>query len=72
MAVATTTQPPLDLELTNAVLGTYEPEKVVAWSAEQFGAGLVMSSSFGADRVSAPNPPCCSTWRRGCCPISAS
>ena len=49
MAVATAVQTPLDLELTNAVLGTYEPEKVVAWAAQQFGLGLIMSSSFGAE-----------------------
>src|SRR3954454_12106549 len=49
MAVATEISQPLDLELTNAVIGTYDPAKVVEWSAHQFGNGLVMSSSFGAE-----------------------
>jgi phosphoadenosine phosphosulfate reductase len=39
----------LDLDATNAVLGTYEPEAVVAWAARTFGEDLVMSSSFGAE-----------------------
>src|SRR6476619_7673909 len=49
MAVMTAAQTPLDVELTNAVLGTYDPEKVVDWAAGQFGSSLVMSSSFGAE-----------------------
>ena len=40
---------PLDLEATNAVLETYDAPKIVAWAAECFGDGLVMSSSFGAE-----------------------
>jgi phosphoadenosine phosphosulfate reductase len=39
----------LDLDATNAVLATYEPDGVVAWAARTFGDELVMSSSFGAE-----------------------
>ncbi len=41
--------PVLDLEATNAVLETYEPGRIVDWAAGEFGEGLVMSSSFGAE-----------------------
>jgi phosphoadenosine phosphosulfate reductase len=42
----------LDLVATNAVLETYTPRQIVDWAAGEFGddeAGLVMSSSFGAE-----------------------
>src|SRR5688572_10664181 len=39
----------LDLLATNAVLDTYSPRHVVDWAANEFGDGLVMSSSFGAE-----------------------
>lgn len=39
----------LDLAATNDVLDTYDPPRVVDWSSRQFGDGLVMSSSFGAE-----------------------
>jgi phosphoadenosine phosphosulfate reductase len=49
MAVATAIELPLDLDATNAVLGTYEPQAIVAWAVKQFSDGLIMSSSFGAE-----------------------
>src|SRR2546430_8974091 len=49
MALATAIDHPLDVELTNAVLSTYEPAKVVDWAASQFADSFVMSSSFGAE-----------------------
>ena len=42
-------EPVLDLDATNAVLTTYHPRQVVDWAAQEFGDGLVMSSSFGAE-----------------------
>src|SRR4051812_14991694 len=39
----------LDLDATSRVLETYDPQRVVAWAAQQFGDELVMSSSFGAE-----------------------
>jgi len=39
----------LDLESLNAVFEASEPEKIVAWSAAQFGTDLLMTSSFGAE-----------------------
>jgi len=39
----------LDLEAINPMLESAEPEKIVQWAAAQFGRGLVMSSSFGAE-----------------------
>jgi phosphoadenosine phosphosulfate reductase len=39
----------LDLVATNAVLDTYTPRQIVDWAAGEFGDGLVMSSSFGAE-----------------------
>jgi len=39
----------LDLDALNPMLEVQPPEKVVAWSVAQFGEGLVMSSSFGAE-----------------------
>ena len=40
---------PVDIEATNAVLGTYDPARIVRWAADEFGENLVMSSSFGAE-----------------------
>ena len=42
-------EPLLDIDATNRVLETYDPARVVAWAARQFGDELVMSSSFGAE-----------------------
>ena len=42
-------EPTLDLVSTNAVLDTYSPRQIVDWAAGEFGDGLVMSSSFGAE-----------------------
>jgi phosphoadenosine phosphosulfate reductase len=39
----------LDLPALNEMFEQSEPPKIVAWGAAQFGSGLVMSSSFGAD-----------------------
>jgi phosphoadenosine phosphosulfate reductase len=39
----------LDLATTNDLLETQSPMQVVRWSVAQFGQGLVMSSSFGAE-----------------------
>ncbi|HWP40797.1 MAG TPA: phosphoadenylyl-sulfate reductase [Tepidisphaeraceae bacterium] len=39
----------LDLEAINPMLESAGPEKIVQWAAAQFGRGLVMSSSFGAE-----------------------
>lgn len=39
----------LDLPELNAMLETRTPPQIVAWAAAQFGSGLVMSSSFGAE-----------------------
>ena len=51
----------LDLEATNAVLETYEPEEVVSWAARQFDQGLVMSREPYQQRKphgkSVPEPP---------------
>src|SRR5687768_4150231 len=40
---------PLDLDTLNAVFEKQQPAQVVDWAARQFGDGLVMSSSFGAE-----------------------
>ena len=40
---------PLDIDASNAVLETYEPRAVVDWAVKEFGNGLIMSSSFGAE-----------------------
>jgi phosphoadenosine phosphosulfate reductase len=45
----TATETTLDLVATNAVLDTYSPRQIVDWAAGEFGDGLVMSSSFGAE-----------------------
>ena len=47
--MAATAEHALDLIATNAVLETYAPRQVVDWAAREFGDGLVMSSSFGAE-----------------------
>jgi phosphoadenosine phosphosulfate reductase len=39
----------LNLAELNAVFETSDPEKIVSWAVTQFGDGLVMSSSFGAE-----------------------
>jgi phosphoadenosine phosphosulfate reductase len=40
----------LDLESVNEVAKTWGPERIVEWAGQQWGpAGLVMSSSFGAE-----------------------
>jgi phosphoadenosine phosphosulfate reductase len=39
----------LDVAELNGVFASSDPEKIVAWAAAQFGADLVMTSSFGAD-----------------------
>lgn len=44
-----TTDTPLDLAETNAILDTYSPPQIVEWSAKTFGDKLIMTSSFGAE-----------------------
>ena len=39
----------LDLASLNQMFESSDPLKIVEWSAAQFGDGLVMSSSFGAE-----------------------
>ena len=39
----------LDLDATNAVLDTYNPNAIVGWAANAFADCLVMSSLFGAE-----------------------
>lgn len=39
----------LDLESVNEVAKTWDPSRIVDWAAKQWGHGLVMSSSFGAE-----------------------
>jgi phosphoadenosine phosphosulfate reductase len=39
----------LDLPTLNSMLKSSQPEQVVTWAAAEFGADLVMSSSFGAE-----------------------
>lgn len=39
----------LDLPSLNALLERATPERVVEWAASEFGDGLIMSSSFGAE-----------------------
>lgn len=45
----TTTTANLDLDAINPLLEQRTAEQVVAWAAAEFGDGLVMSSSFGAE-----------------------
>jgi len=47
MTTATTTD--LDLPEINTLLDTRTPPEIVAWAAAEFGDGLIMSSSFGAE-----------------------
>jgi phosphoadenosine phosphosulfate reductase len=39
----------LNLQDLNAAFETTDPAKIVAWAVAQFGEGLIMSSSFGAE-----------------------
>src|SRR3954452_8351895 len=39
----------LDLDAVNPVFEAYDAPRIVEWAARQFGDGLVMSSSFGAE-----------------------
>lgn len=39
----------LDVETLNPMLEAQSPEQIVAWAAAEFGDGLVMTSSFGAE-----------------------
>lgn len=48
-AIETETADKLDLDALGPMLEAKDPEQIVAWSAAQFGEGLVMSSSFGAE-----------------------
>lgn len=47
MVYATVKVPSLDLSQVNQQLGNAEASSLVEWSAETFGDGLVMSTSFG-------------------------
>jgi phosphoadenosine phosphosulfate reductase len=40
---------PLDLPTLNQMFQSSDPLRIIEWSAAQFGDGMVMSSSFGAD-----------------------
>lgn len=40
--------PPIDLDAINTQLADARAARIVEWAAEQFGDGLVMTSSFGA------------------------
>jgi phosphoadenosine phosphosulfate reductase len=44
---ADATRKAIDLEGLDRCLGQSSPERIVAWAAETFGDGLVMSTSFG-------------------------
>ncbi|MEY2879520.1 MAG: hypothetical protein RLZZ15_1900 [Verrucomicrobiota bacterium] len=48
MATAETVSPAVDLAAVNASLASASAEDRVAWAAREFGGGLVLSSSFGA------------------------
>ncbi len=39
----------LDLDEVNDALEGAEPDEIIRWAARTFGAGLIMSSSFGAE-----------------------
>jgi phosphoadenosine phosphosulfate reductase len=41
--------PELDLDAVNARLATASAESVLEWARDEFGDGLIMSSSFGAE-----------------------
>jgi len=47
MSVATLEQPKLNLEELNAQFQNAEAKDLIQWSAQTFGEGLVMSTSFG-------------------------
>jgi phosphoadenosine phosphosulfate reductase len=48
MATAESVSPAVDLAAVNAALASATAEDRIAWAAHQFGDGLVVSSSFGA------------------------
>jgi phosphoadenosine phosphosulfate reductase len=48
MATAVKVSPAVDLAAVNGWFSRIEAEERIKWGAEQFGAGLVLSSSFGA------------------------
>lgn len=47
MTVATLAQPQLNLQQVNAQLKDVDARRIIKWSAETFGDGLIMSTSFG-------------------------
>lgn len=49
MTMAVEPQQGLDVEAVNEVARTWDPPRIVDWAAKQWGEGLVMSSSFGAE-----------------------
>lgn len=48
MTAVTTATPSIDLAAVNQRLAGADAVKIIEWAAEQFGEGLVMTSSFGA------------------------
>src|ERR1700733_281293 len=42
-------QPTFDVEALNRRFEAAPPGEIIAWAAQTFGAGLMMSSSFGAE-----------------------
>jgi phosphoadenosine phosphosulfate reductase len=48
MSTAEKVSPADDLAAVNAALSSASPEERIAWAAREFGPGLVLSSSFGA------------------------
>src|SRR5580698_7901124 len=48
MATAEKVSPAVDLAAVNGWFARISAEERIKWAAEQFGAGLVLSSSFGA------------------------
>ena len=48
MTCATPPKPALDLDEVNSRFAEAKPAEVIRWASQTFGAGLVMSSSFGA------------------------
>lgn len=48
MSGVTTANPPFDLDAVNQRLAGADAVKIIKWASEQFGVGLVMTSSFGA------------------------
>src|SRR5690554_6793681 len=47
MTLATPAQ--IDLETVEELLSAQTPQQIIQWAVAQFGDGLVMSSSFGAE-----------------------